>query len=114
MSVDYETDLDRAIDVAQETMSEVEAVREMPTPRVISKRFAESGVVLELRWWIGSPSAQRVWKAKTAVITAVKAAFDREGIEIPYPQRTLSAREDASVEVDEVTAEHVTTADGGE
>ena len=118
VGVDYETDLDRAMEVAQEAMTDVEAVREIPTPRVISKRFAESGVVLELRWWIGDPSAQRLWKAKTAVITDVKAAFDREGISIPYPQRTLSAREEATFEVDEMASEAAprsdTAADGGE
>ncbi|EMA38862.1 mechanosensitive ion channel family protein [Halococcus hamelinensis] len=118
VGVDYETDLDRAMEVAQEAMTDVEAVREMPAPRVISKRFAESGIVLELRWWIGNPSAQREWKAKTAVITGVKTAFDREGISIPYPQRTLSAREEATFEVDEMASEGVprsdAATDGGE
>jgi hypothetical protein len=51
--------------------------------------------VLRLRYFIDNPSARKMWKARTEVITAVKEAFSEEGIKIPFPQRELSGREEA-------------------
>ncbi|WP_049899902.1 mechanosensitive ion channel family protein [Halococcus agarilyticus] len=96
VSVDYDTDLDRAMAVAANAMDECDdRVREIPSPRAVLKRFADSGIVLELRFWVDDPSARRVWEAKTVVIRTVKETFDREGIVIPFPQRTLNARDES-------------------
>ena len=126
VSVDYDTDLDRARAVAAEAMEgDDDRIREVPSPRTVLKRFADSGVVLELRFWVDNPSARRVWAAKTGVIQATKTAFDREGITIPFPQRTLTARAESGVDVTgrgapertgsgERTRGSTTAADGGE
>ena len=92
VGVDYETDVDRAIDVAMEAMGEVDDILTVPQPQVVLKGFGDSAVLLGLRFWIDKPSARRKWRAQTAVIAAVKAAFDREGIKIPFPQRELMGR----------------------
>ncbi|MGQ5517200.1 mechanosensitive ion channel family protein [Halococcus saccharolyticus] len=100
MSVDYDTDLDRAMAVATESMEDHDdRIREVPSPRTVLKRFADSGIVLELRFWVDKPSARRVWASKTGVIQSVKTAFDREGITIPFPQRTLNARAESGFDV---------------
>lgn len=100
VSVDYDTDLDRAMAVATESMEDHDdRIREVPSPRTVLKRFADSGIVLECRFWVAKPSARRVWAAKTSVIQSVKTAFDREGITIPFPQRTLTARPESGVDV---------------
>jgi hypothetical protein len=36
-----------------------------------------------------------MWRTRTAVVSAVKTAFDEEGIKIPFPQRELMGREEA-------------------
>jgi hypothetical protein len=52
-------------------------------------------VLLGVRVWIDNPSARRKWRTRTAVVSAVKEAFDREGVKIPFPQRELTGREEA-------------------
>lgn len=99
VGVDYDADVERAATLADEAMDGVDEVMDRPTPRVVTKRFGDSSVVLELRFWIRNPSAQRLWQAKTAVIRAVKTAFDDGDVTIPYPQRELSARPDAAIGV---------------
>lgn len=93
VGVDYETDVDEAIAVAERAMRETDGVLATPAPRAVGKGFGDSAVVLELRFWVGDPTADRVWRARTAVVTAVKEAFAEAGVEIPFPQRTLGTRD---------------------
>jgi small-conductance mechanosensitive channel len=86
------TDVEEAIDVAVEAMRDVDDVLAVPQPMAVLKGFGDSSIVLNLRFWIDKPSARRKWRAQTAVIAAVKSAFDREGITIPFPQRVVSGR----------------------
>jgi small-conductance mechanosensitive channel len=95
VGVDYDADPGEAAAVAQRAAAGVETVLADPEPRVVRRGFGDSAVVLEVRFWIDEPSAERKWAARTAVVDAVKAAFDREGIAIPFPQRTLDARDGA-------------------
>ncbi|HKJ59237.1 MAG TPA: mechanosensitive ion channel family protein [Halobacteriales archaeon] len=92
VGVDYATDVEEAIDVAVEAMRDVDDVLAVPQPMAVLSGFGDSSIVLNLRFWIDKPSARRKWRAQTAVIAAVKSAFDREGITIPFPQRVVSAR----------------------
>jgi small-conductance mechanosensitive channel len=48
--------------------------------------------VLEMQFWIEHPTPPKRWRTQAEVVERVKAAFDREGISIPYPQRELSGR----------------------
>ena len=95
IGVDYDADPEAAAEVARDSLDEVEAILDVPTPQVVLKRFDDSAVVLGVRAWIGEPSARRKWRARTAMISAVKAAFEREGIKIPFPQRELTGREES-------------------
>jgi small-conductance mechanosensitive channel len=97
VGVDYDADPDHAADVAAAAMEECDETLDGPSPYVVGKRFGDSSVVLELRFWIDDPSARRMWRARTEVVGAVKAAFDDEGIDIPFPQRTLGGRESGGI-----------------
>ena len=92
VGVDYDTDVSRAARVATEAIADCDAVIDTPAPDVIRRGFEDSAVVLRLRYWISPPTIQRKWNAQNAVIEAVKQAFEREEIRIPFPQRELSAR----------------------
>jgi small-conductance mechanosensitive channel len=92
VGVDYEADPSHAADVALSAVKGLDEVLTVPTPQVVGKRFADSSVVLGVRFWIDNPSARRKWRAQTAVIHAVKRAFAAEGIKIPFPQRELTGR----------------------
>jgi len=84
--------VDEAMALAKEAMGDVEDILTVPRPQVVLKEFGDSAVVLDLRFWIDKPSARRRWRAQTAVISAVKSAFDEAGVKIPFPQREVSGR----------------------
>jgi small-conductance mechanosensitive channel len=119
VGVDYTTDLDLAIDTATAAMRDVDEVLTTPEPQVVLTEFGSSAVVLELRFWIDEPSARRRWRAQTAVVRAVKTAFEREEIKIPFPQRELMGRVEQdgfrlSGESPVVDPSREATPDGGE
>ncbi|SFS53049.1 mechanosensitive ion channel family protein [Halostagnicola kamekurae] len=92
IGVDYTADVERAAELAEQTLQDLEIAQTAPAPHVVSKGFGDSAVLLSARFWIDKPSARRRWRARTAGVTAIKDAFDEEGIKIPYPQRELSGR----------------------
>ena len=99
VGVDYETDLERAEDVAIEAMEAVDDVAPAPKPQVIPTEFGDSAITLECRFWIRQPNAHKKWTTLRAVVHELKAAYDREDVGIPYPQRELSARAGGGVRV---------------
>jgi len=92
VGVDYDADLERARELATEAVTDCQGVRDHPEPLTVIKRFGDSAVVLEARFWIGEPSARRRWEAQTRAVTAIRQAFAEADITIPFPQRTLTQR----------------------
>lgn len=92
VGVDYETDIDRAAALIADTVATVDDVAAMPEPDVVTKRFDDSAVVLGVRYWIRNPSMRKRWRTQTAAMSAIKTGLESEGITIPFPQQTLSAR----------------------
>jgi small-conductance mechanosensitive channel len=92
VGVDYDVDVTDAARIAESAMEACDEVVDTPRPDVVMDEFGASSVVLTLRFWIEDPTIQRKWQAQNAVVDAVKSAFEREGVKIPYPQRELSGR----------------------
>jgi len=78
VGLDYDTDIERAATVIEETTTEVEDVAAMPEPNAVTKRFGDSAVVLGLRYWIRNPSMRKRWRTQTAAMNAIKPALDEE------------------------------------
>jgi len=53
------------------------------------REFGDSSITYEIRFWINSYSALEVAKAKSKAMILIKKAYDKEGIQIPFPMRTL-------------------------
>jgi small-conductance mechanosensitive channel len=94
VGVDYDTDIERAEEIAEAAIDGADMVADVPAPRVLPTTFGDSAVGLKVQFWITHPSSPRRWRARAAVVREVKRAFDREGIKIPYPQRELQGREE--------------------
>ncbi len=94
VGIDYSTDPYRAIRIAERAMADQKDVLEVPQPKAVLTGFGDSAIRLELRFWIDRPSSRRKWRATTAVIAAVKTAYDRNGVKIPFPQREVATREE--------------------
>jgi small-conductance mechanosensitive channel len=87
IGVAYDTDIDRAKKAIIGVASGLDWVLKDPAPRVVVRNFGESSIDLQLRVWI-QDARQRI-NTISAVTDNVKAAFDREGIEIPFPKRDI-------------------------
>ncbi len=92
VGVDYDTDPEHAREVALDAIDTVEHVDTAPPPQAIVKEFADSAILIELRFWIGRPTPPRMWQAIDGVVVAVEEAFEEAGIKIPFPQRELTGR----------------------
>lgn len=90
IGVSFEADLDKAVEVAKAAMKEHEHVLQKPEPQVLIAKVGESSVDLSMRFWIDPQNKEYSWiETKSELTGKVKQAFDREGIEIPFPIRTL-------------------------
>jgi small conductance mechanosensitive channel len=90
--VAYREDHNRAIAVATGALERLKAQVDyiVDGPKVMGiADFAESGVVL--RVWAKAKNMSQ-WALEREMRRAIKEAFDREGIEIPFPQRVVHHR----------------------
>ena len=96
IGVSYGSDLSRAIEALRGLMDEHPFCLVNPAPEVFVEDYADSAIVLNARCWAPSP----VWFAtKTQLMTRVKEALDRAGVEIPFPQLDLHVRDAAELRV---------------
>lgn len=84
IGVDYDSDLNHVMAVMTSTASGHDAVLEDPPTWAGVTNFLDSSVEVTLHAWVKSPDW---WQTKADLHLAMKAAFDREGIVIPYPHQ---------------------------
>lgn len=82
--IDYGDDADKAMDIIVQIASADERAHSDPTPWVRVVNLGDSSVDLGVRVWC---NAADYWELKFHLTKAVKEAFDRDGISIPYPHR---------------------------
>jgi small-conductance mechanosensitive channel len=92
VGVAYGEDVETARDVIQTAVTDC-ALRVQDRPvEVVADGFGASSIDFLVRWWVASPPPDAL-RSRGEVVTAIKAALDREGIEIPFPYRTLTFKE---------------------
>ncbi|MFX0556494.1 mechanosensitive ion channel family protein [Maribacter sp. CXY002] len=88
--VGYESDLEYVRNLVTETILEnFKSVENKEEIIFLYQDFGDSAINFETRFWINSTSALEVAKAKTNAMIAVKKAFGKNNITIPFPIRTL-------------------------
>lgn len=92
VGVDYNTDIDKAIDIAIEEMKESNKVIKQPKPDAIPKKFGDSAIIIELRFWIDQPTSRQRWVTISSIVRRIKTRYEEENIKIPFPQREHSTR----------------------
>lgn len=99
-SVAYGTDLDVVDDILESVCEEVETIEDTPEPRIFLLEFGDSALNFELRVYTMHPFREN--RVRNEVNRRIYARFEEAGIEIPFPQRTISYPDppepDASVE----------------
>ncbi|MBC6980996.1 mechanosensitive ion channel family protein [Caulobacter sp. 17J80-11] len=82
--VEYEADIQQVYDLMRQTAAANAKVLADPAPWAGVTALKESAVVVTLHAWVANPD----WfETKAALIRAVKEAFEREGLSIPYPHQ---------------------------
>lgn len=88
--VAYGEDVDKARQVIADAVRAVDTVRDdVRDVQVFAKAFGPSSIDFEIAWWTGSRPLD-IRRSRDQVVGAVKRALDEAGIEIPFPQRTLT------------------------
>lgn len=88
VQVAYETDLHLARRVLLEALAKVGGALEQPPPQVQLTSFGDNGINLDLVFWNDHPEAGQL-KMRSDINWAIWEGFQREGIEIPFPQRVV-------------------------
>ncbi len=82
--IDYDDDMDKAIAIIRQVIDADARIFKDPEPFVKVVNLGDSSVDIATRSWV---KADDVWDVKFHLTKAVKEAFDREGISIPYPHQ---------------------------
>jgi len=88
VGVDYNTPLADAAELLQQLIAEVEGVVGDPAPEIDLIAFNNSSIDFAVRYWT-APQQAIVRRVQTRAVIAIKRAFDRADINIPYPIRTV-------------------------
>jgi small-conductance mechanosensitive channel len=88
VQVAYGTDLDRLRPLLEEAVAGVERVMKEPGPSMQLSAFASDGLELTLGFWIVDPE-NGAGGVRSEVNLAILKCLEREGVEIPFPQRVV-------------------------
>ena len=93
VGIGYDEDHEQARRIMMEVLKDTEGVLDEPAPDVNVYELADSSVNMRLLYWTDS---QQTSTRKTAdrVVSGTKAALDKAGIEIPFPQRVITMYND--------------------
>ncbi|QDT36980.1 Small-conductance mechanosensitive channel [Stratiformator vulcanicus] len=92
----YDCDLSQAKGIILEAVKKCSTVKGPTAVRVLGAEFGGSSINFDVLWWTStSPMDER--ESRDEVLIAIKTALDEAGIEIPFPQRTLTFGEPVSV-----------------
>ncbi|WP_436903174.1 mechanosensitive ion channel family protein [Halovenus halobia] len=87
--IGYDDDIEKATEIIIEEAEKHKDILSEPAPSVRLVELGDSSVGLQSRIWISNPSRSDFVKTRGEYVTAVKQRFDEEGIDIPYPNRTI-------------------------
>jgi len=87
--IGYDDDIEKATGIILEEAEDHPDIMDDPGPSVRLIELGDSSVGLQSRIWIADPSRADFVRIRGEYVTAVKERFDEEGINIPYPNRTI-------------------------
>ena len=88
VQVSYDSDLERAMAIMVAAAQGQARVLAKPAPLVLLQTFADSGINLELGFWVADPAAG-VGLLRSEINLAIWREFKQAGVTIPFPQREV-------------------------
>ena len=86
IGVRYSDDLEEAVRIIKRVIDEEPFALKNPAPAVFVDEFGDNAVIISVRIW----SPVQVWyDVKMRLLEKIKMELERNGIEIPFPQRVV-------------------------
>lgn len=89
VGVSYGDDLEKVERVTIEAVRTIDGLLPDHDVELFFKEFGDSSINLEVRFWVSSKSQAYYTGRRSAAIVAIKKAYDKNDIMIPFPIRTL-------------------------
>lgn len=86
VGIGYGSDIQKAYDVITDLMKQDTRILPDPAPEVAVSELGDSSVNFVIRPWV---KKEDYWSVKFDLTRNIKEAFDKNGIEIPFPQRAI-------------------------
>lgn len=86
IGVGYDDDIKKVRDIINEVLAADATVLKDPAPTVMLLELGASSIDFAVRPWVKSAD---YWSTRAALLEAIKSAFDKEGVSIPYPQQDI-------------------------
>lgn len=96
VQVAYGTDLELALDLLLQAADQTDVSR-MNKPNAIVLAFADSGINLQLQYWVDDPRLSAA-NLQSKIMVAIWRNFRNAGVEMPFPQREIRILNDAEQE----------------
>ncbi|AHF99100.1 mechanosensitive ion channel protein [Halostagnicola larsenii XH-48] len=87
--IGYDDDIEQASEIIVDEARNHPDILDDPAPSVRLTELGSSDVGLQSRIWIADPGRADFVRIRGEYVTSVKQRFDEEGVDIPYPVRTL-------------------------
>jgi small-conductance mechanosensitive channel len=88
IGIAYDADIEKVKRLIISVADSAEWIAKDPAPRVVVRNFGESSVDLQVRVWIHD--ARKRMDTISYLTDKIKAVFDQNGIEIPFPKRDIT------------------------
>ena len=88
VGIGYGMDVEKTRRIIIDTVSQVEGVLKDRPVDALYNEMGESAMSFRVRWWIESYEGTR--RIYDRVITALQAALDKAGIEMPFPTHDMN------------------------
>jgi len=88
VQISYKSSVDKAFEILLNSAKNESRVLNDPKPTVFLMKFADSGIDLMLSFYIVDPE-EGSWGLKSDIYREIWDEFQKNGIEIPYPYRTV-------------------------
>ncbi len=90
IGISYSSNIDKAIRIINDVLKKDERVLKDPEPQIVVKSLGDSSVNIAVR-----PSVKKedFWAVYFDLVKKIKEEFDKNGIEIPFPQRDVWIKE---------------------
>lgn len=86
VGIRYSDDADKALEIIKDVIAEHPLALQNPGPQVFVDNLGDSSVNIIVRIW--APSTE-MFGVKMELLWKIKKALEKEGIEIPFPQRVV-------------------------